>query len=155
MEGNNFNLDNTFVRLLRYRCDLLDSLSVKLITAVLVRAITFIVAEIVLVLVMINDKTSPIRLLICMDLYLAYINGSTFGRAYFLLQSPEKAKLNDIIYNDYYKTHKVNTEILMDDIMSADKAIGAVTESLNREKGLIVVQLILAFAIICVNLFVR
>lgn len=149
MAGNNFNLENTFVQLLRYRCDVIDSLSVKLLNSTIIRMLIFLVFQVVTVLIMIKmtDIVYTTTVLV-LDIVIVLSNIILLVLAYGLLKSPEKALLNDIIYNDYYRTHKVNNEIVMDNVSSADNLIGSITMMINIDRYLIVLDIVFSFVLI-------
>lgn len=146
MAGNNFNLENTFVQLLRYRCDLIDGLSIKLITSTLIRIISFLAYQFIIALLVIKmTSISNITMAITLNVALISINIGILSMSYSVIRSSEKALLNDIIHNDYYRTHKVNNEIVMDNISSADRLIGTINTLITVDYRMTVIHIIFSF----------
>lgn len=149
MAGNNFNLENTFVQLLRYRCDVIDSLSVKLLNSTIIRMTIFLVFQVVTTLIIFKmDSVVYTTFILVLDIVIAICNVMLLVLSYGLLKSPEKALLNEIIHNDYYRTHKVNNEIIMDNVSSADNLIGSITTMMKIDRSMIVVHIIFSFVMI-------
>lgn len=145
LSRDNFNLDNSFVILLKDRVTLMEQLTIVMIRWFIINTLLAILS----IAIGIVGAIVSLQMILVVCIIFA-VNIYNYIQAIRYIYQPEKERLHDIVHNDFYITHKVNSEILLQDIQAADRRMGQISMIITSVKATIIFNLATSIALVII-----